>query len=139
MLENNDIEKRVASLGRAVRKVGYMKSRQDLALLYNAASVFVFPSLYEGFGIPPLEAMACGTPVCLSSIPVFHEVYGDEDVCYADPYDMESLASALQQVLSDCNYQKRLTARGRQIAQRYTWDAAFEGYRSVFNEVLGAI
>ena len=48
-------------------------------------------------------------------------------------------ASALQQVLSDCNYQKRLTARGHKIAQRYTWNAAFEGYRSVFNEVLGAI
>jgi len=134
--ENRDIEKRVASLGCAVRKIGYMKSRLDLALLYNAASLFVFPSLYEGFGIPPLEAMACGTPVCLSSIPVFREVYGNENICYGDPLDAQLFADSIYEVLADLQYQKRLIRRGFELADFYSWEQTVDGYFSVFNEVL---
>ncbi len=134
--ENWDIEKRVASLGSTVRKVGYMKSRLDLALLYNAASLFVFPSLYEGFGIPPLEAMACGTPVCLSSIPVFREVYGNENICYSNPLDAQLFAESICVVLTDSQYQKRLIRRGFELADFYSWEQTVDGYFSVFNEVL---
>lgn len=134
--ENKEIEKRVASLGRAVRKMGYMNSRAELALLYNAASVFVFPSLYEGFGIPPLEAMACGTPVCLSSIPVFHEIYGDGNVCYGDPLDARSFSESLQSLLEDSPYQKRLIKNGLEAVRFYTWERAFGGYLDVFRELM---
>jgi glycosyltransferase involved in cell wall biosynthesis len=83
-----------------------------------------------------LEAMACGTPVCLSSIPVFHEIYGRTDVCYGDPLDTEAFSSSLCRSLTDVDYRIRLRKRGLQLAQKYTWDSAFDGYRAVFNELL---
>jgi glycosyltransferase involved in cell wall biosynthesis len=134
--QNKEIQKRIAGMGNAVRKMEYMKSRSDLALLYNAASVFVFPSLYEGFGMPPLEAMACGTPVCLSSIPVFHEIYGDENVCYGDPLDARSFSHSLCELLEDSQYQKRLIENGMETARFYTWDRAVEGYLAAFRELM---
>ena len=69
-----------------VRLIGYV-SDEELMALYRHASVFVYPSLYEGFGIPPLEAMMCGCPVVVSDIKVFHEVYGDS-VEYCDCYSV---------------------------------------------------
>ena len=132
--QNKEILERIRRLGSGVRRFGYLRRQEDLALIYNAASVFVFPSLYEGFGIPPLEAMACGTPVCLSSIPVFHEVYGDQDICYADPYSPDSLTDALKRIADDSGYRQQLIRRGDELSRMYTWDRAFDGYRAVFNE-----
>lgn len=134
--QNKKILQRIGRLGRSVRRFGYLRRQEDLALMYNAASVFVFPSLYEGFGIPPLEAMACGTPVCLSSIPVFHEIYGSDAACYGDPFDVEAFAASLQTVLSDSDYQEKLRQNGLRLARQYTWDRAFEGYSAVFKELL---
>lgn len=132
--KNKDIQRRISRMG--ARKIGYLKSRSDLALLYNAASAFVFPSLYEGFGIPPLEAMACGTPVCLSAIPVFHEVYGKQDICYGDPQDAEHFSEALRRLLEDAAYRDCLIRRGQQLADSYTWEKTMDGYHSVFQELL---
>lgn len=134
--ENKEIHQRIVKLGRAVRTFGYLKNAEDLALMYNAAEVFVYPSLYEGFGIPPLEAMACGTPVCLSSIPVFHEVYGQESACYSDPHDPDSLAASLARLLDDESYRTQRTQQGLQLAQRYTWDHAYKQYADLFKELM---
>ena len=133
--QNKKILQRIGCLGSSVRRIGYLRRQEDLALMYNAASVFVFPSLYEGFGIPPLEAMACGTPVCLSSIPVFHEIYGDDAACYADPFDSDSLAAALLRSLNDTGYRASLVQQGRDLSRKYTWDAASEGYASIFKQI----
>lgn len=134
--KNKEIHKRIISLGRGVRTFGYLKNQDDLALMYNAATVFVYPSLYEGFGIPPLEAMACGTPVCLSSIPVFHEIYGQESACYADPHDPDSLADGLLRLLDNEPYREQLVQQGLRLAQRYTWDQVYEQYATLFKEMI---
>lgn len=134
--ENKEILERIHKLGRHVKRFGYIKKQADLALMYNAASVFVFPSLYEGFGIPPLEAMACGTPVCLSSIPVFHEIYGKDTACYADPFDPDSLAAALLRIFNDSGYRANLVQRGLTLSRKYSWDAASEGYVSIFKQII---
>lgn len=133
---NRNIHERIVKIGRGVRTFGYLKSQDDLALMVNAATVFAYPSLYEGFGIPPLEAMACGTPVCLSSIPVFHEVYGEDSACYADPQDAESISAALSRLIEDEDYCSQLVQQGFQVAQRYTWDRAYEGYAELFRSLL---
>jgi len=133
--KNRDIHRRISRLGRGVRAFGYLKNPEELALMYNAATVFVYPSLYEGFGIPPLEAMACGTPVCLSSIPVFHEVYGEEAASYADPNDPASLAQALEELLEDDSRRQKYVQAGLQLAKRYTWDETYEQYNELFREL----
>jgi glycosyltransferase involved in cell wall biosynthesis len=134
--KNKEIHKRIVSLKQGVRTFGYLKNQDDLALMYNAATVFVYPSLYEGFGIPPLEAMACGTPVCLSAIPVFHEIYGQDVACYADPHDPDSLADALIHLLDNEPCREQLSQRGLQLAQHYTWDHVYEQYAALFQEIL---
>jgi glycosyltransferase involved in cell wall biosynthesis len=116
-----------------VKWLGYLEKREDLALLYNAASVFIYPSLYEGFGIPPLEAMACGTPVCLSSIPVFHEVFGNDSAVYADPFDPESLRDALERLFVDTPLRESLSRHGLELAKRYTWDDTYSRYADLFS------
>jgi glycosyltransferase involved in cell wall biosynthesis len=92
----------------------------DLPALYAAATVFAYPSLYEGFGIPPLEAMACGTPVVASTAGALPEVLGDAALL-VDPYDEDALAAALQAAAEDRGDLRR---RGLLRAARYTWPRA---------------
>ena len=86
-------------LHKHVRFLGYLPD-ETLAVLYRLAAVFVFPSLYEGFGLPPLEAMACGTPVVTSNVSSLPEVAGDAAVL-VDPYDVESIVDGIERVLTD--------------------------------------
>ncbi len=115
---------------------GYV-SEKTLPELYRAAKLFVYPSLFEGFGLPPLEAMACGTPVVTSSTSSLPEVVGDAALL-VDPYDEEALAVAMVQALNDENLRLRLRNAGLVRARRFTWkDAAqktLEVYRATFNE-----
>jgi glycosyltransferase involved in cell wall biosynthesis len=101
------------------RFAGYV-SDNDLPALYAAASVFAYPSLYEGFGIPPLEAMACGTPVVASTAGALPEVLGDAALL-VDPYDEDALAEALQAAAADHGGLRRC---GLLRAARYTWPKA---------------
>jgi glycosyltransferase involved in cell wall biosynthesis len=101
------------------RFAGYVADA-DLPELYAAAQVFAYPSLYEGFGIPPLEAMACGTPVVASTRGALPEVLGDAALL-VDPDDESALAEALQAAAQD---QGNLRRRGLERAARYRWDAA---------------
>jgi glycosyltransferase involved in cell wall biosynthesis len=114
-----------------VRFFGFVPER-TLASLYRLASVFAFPSQYEGFGLPPLEAMACGTPVVTSNISSLPEVVGDAALL-TDPADGEAIASALARVLDDPGLAADLSRRGREQAARFHWDEAarrtLEGYR----------
>jgi alpha-1,3-rhamnosyl/mannosyltransferase len=94
----------------------------DLPALYSAATAFVFPSLYEGFGLPVLEAMACGTPVVCSNTSSLPEVAGDPSAALlVDPLDTEALAEALRLVLTNNNLRAELRRRGLARAARFTW------------------
>ncbi|HWS15971.1 MAG TPA: glycosyltransferase family 1 protein, partial [Candidatus Methylomirabilis sp.] len=100
---------------------------ETLRALYAGARAFVFPSLAEGFGLPPLEAMASGVPVVCSDIPVFREVYGDA-VRYADPNLPESIADGVRKVLSDPGLTSRLARSGSERAALYRRDRAVNAY-----------
>ncbi|HUV89366.1 MAG TPA: glycosyltransferase family 1 protein, partial [Anaerolineae bacterium] len=107
----------------------------DLPALYSGADLFVFPSLYEGFGLPPLEAMACGTPVVTSNTSSLPEVVGDAAIT-VDPYDVEALTEAMRRVLSDADLADDLRQRGLERAARFSWDQAARETIDVYREVL---
>jgi len=92
----------------------------DLPAFYGGAELFVFPSLYEGFGLPLLEAMACGAPVACSNLSSMPEVAGDAGVLF-DPYDEDDMARAMERVLLDAAYHNSLVQRGLDRARQYTW------------------
>jgi glycosyltransferase involved in cell wall biosynthesis len=96
---------------------------EDLPALYNLAELFVFPSLYEGFGLPPLEAMACGTPVVTSDRPSLPEVVGEAGLM-VEATDSEELAEAMERVLTDENLRRERREKGLKQAERFTWEAA---------------
>ena len=97
-------------------RLGYTP-REDLPRLYRGASVFVYPSLFEGFGMPVVEAMACGVPCVASSHPSLDEACGDAAV-RADPDDPAAIAAAIERALGDHD---ALAARGLEHARRFTW------------------
>lgn len=108
----------------------------DLAALYSLADVFVYPSLYEGFGIPPLEAMACGIPVIVSNVSSLPEVLGDPWTgkvagLLVPPGDVQSLANALARVLTDEPLRTRLSEMGLKRAAEFDWGGSAEVIREV--------
>jgi glycosyltransferase involved in cell wall biosynthesis len=96
---------------------------EDLPALYSLAELFVFPSLYEGFGLPPLEAMACGTPVVISDRPSLPEVVGEAGLM-VEATDGQELARAMEQVLTDENLRREMREKGLKQAEKFTWEAA---------------
>jgi len=116
-----------------VRFFGFVPDRM-LAVLYRLADAFVFPSLYEGFGLPPLEAMACGTPVVTSNVSSLPEVVGDAALL-VDPYDTRAIADALERVLSDEALRRDLVARGLERAKEFSWERSVRRIREVYAEV----
>jgi len=117
-----------------VRFTGHVPDA-DLPALYGGADLFVFPSLYEGFGLPPLEAMACGTPVVCSNTSSLPEVVGDAAIT-VDPYDVEALAEAMRRVLSDADLADDLRQRGLERAAGFTWEQTARKTVEVYREVL---
>ena len=131
------IEKKVEelSLKDKVIFLGYV-SEENLPHLYSEAAAFIFPSLYEGFGLPPLEAMACGCPVVASNAASLPEVCGDA-VRYVDPYDVESIARGIHEVLTDELMRQNLRAKGRERAELFSWEKAAKEHLKIFEECLG--
>ncbi|MFN8057840.1 MAG: glycosyltransferase family 1 protein [Vicinamibacterales bacterium] len=109
-------------LHKAVRFLGFV-SGETLSALYALARVFVFPSLYEGFGLPPLEALAMGTPVVTSNVSSLPEVVGDAAVLI-DPYDAQSIADGIRRVLTDEALRAELQRRGPLRAREFSWEAS---------------
>jgi len=107
---------------------------EDLPLLYNAAELFAFPSMYEGFGLPVLEAMACGTPVLTTNVSSLPEVAGDAAIL-VDPTDGDALAMAMGQVLNDASLREGLSERGVERAQAFSWQRAAQSTLSVYEQV----
>lgn len=108
----------------------------DLPLLYNLAHGLVYPALYEGFGFPPLEALACGTPVLASNTSSLPEVVGEAGVL-VDPTDIESIAAGIQRLLDDEELVGELRRRGPQQAARFSWDQAAQRTLDIYRQVLG--
>lgn len=106
----------------SVVMTGYVDD-EHLPALYSGAELFVFPSIYEGFGLPVLEAMACGTPVVCANSSALPEVAGDAAVL-VDPWDPASIAEGIQFVLNDRVLREDLTQRGLARARRFTWERA---------------
>lgn len=114
---------------------GYV-SNSDLPAIYALAKCFVFPSLYEGFGLPPLEAMACGCPVVCSNSSSLPEVCGDAAILIP-PTDASALTSALRRLLEDAALRDDLRTRGLQQAARFTWEEAARKTLEVYRSVVG--
>ena len=131
-----DIFKTVEKLGltREVIFTGYVPE-DDLPALYNASSLFVFPSLYEGFGLPPLEAMACGTPVVTSKVSSLPEVTGDAALL-VDPFNIEEIKDSIDLVLSDQKLASSLRKKGLERATLLTWEKTAEKTIEVYRKVL---
>ena len=124
-----------AGIRHEVRFFGFVPDR-TLAALYRLASVFAFPSLYEGFGLPPLEAMACGTPVVTSRISSLPEVVGDAAIL-VDPYSVKDIALGMERVLGDPALCAELRARGIARAQGFSWDRSVRAVHAAYMKLLG--
>lgn len=108
----------------------------DLPLLYSAADLFAFPSLYEGFGLPPLEAMACGTPVVVSDSSSLPEVVGDAALS-VPAESTEELAAAMALPFEDADLRKRMVAAGIRQAKLFSWRSSAEKMLAVYRRVAG--
>lgn len=109
----------------------------DLPLLYGAALALCYPSLYEGFGLPPLEAMACGTPVVASGTTSVPEVVGDAGVL-VDPQNVESIADGMVRVVEDDTLREELSRRGLERAQAFSWTQCAQTHLALYRELVGS-
>jgi glycosyltransferase involved in cell wall biosynthesis len=121
------------NLHKYVRFLGFMPD-ETLAVLYRLAAVFVFPSLYEGFGLPPLEAMASGAPVVTSNVSSLPEVAGGAALL-VDPYDPRAIADGIRRVLTDPALQASLRERGLRRAADFSWEQSVHRIRDIYREV----
>jgi len=119
---NEEVRTLVTALGLndCVHFIGYV-SEQDLPALYSMATIFAYPSLYEGFGLPMLEAMQCGAPVLTANVSALPEVAGDVAVCVS-PTNTEEIAAGLRSLLEDSALRTALRARGYQRADSFSWE-----------------
>lgn len=107
---------------------------KDLPSLYNVADLFVFPSFYEGFGLPVLEAMACGTPVITSTTSSLPEVVGDAGIM-VDPHDVDGLAKAMHEVVTNEGLRQDMIKRGLERAKMFSWEKTAEETLRVYEEI----
>jgi glycosyltransferase involved in cell wall biosynthesis len=120
-------------LSEFVRLLGYVEA-EDLVALYNAATALVYPSVYEGFGLPVVEAMACGRPVIAADTSSLPEVVGSAGLL-VDPFDVSAIAAAMERLIADPRLAAELGARGLAQAARFSWrqtaSAALRTYEAV--------
>ncbi|HEV2654275.1 MAG TPA: glycosyltransferase family 1 protein, partial [Ktedonobacteraceae bacterium] len=122
-----------ADLGMSGQIIYRFIEEEDKAALYSGASLFVFPSLYEGFGLDPLEAMSCGAPVVCSNRTSLPEVVGDAAIT-VDPDDTQALVEAMRRVLTDDALQADLRARSLQRATLFSWQKTATETLAVYEE-----
>jgi glycosyltransferase involved in cell wall biosynthesis len=132
---NDDVRSTVERLGVAdrVHFIGYVKEA-DLPAVYSLATVFAYPSLYEGFGLPVVEAMQCGTPVLTSNVSALPEVAGEAAVLVS-PANVEEIAAGLTRLLEDAGLRAELRARGYARAQAFSWERCARETLAVYRRV----
>lgn len=135
--DSEDLTPQIKALGieDSVIKTGIIVDN-ELVNFYNLADLFVFPSLYEGFGIPPLEAMACGTPVVCSNNSSLPEVVGDAAYMF-DPYDEKQIRDAMEKVLGDDSLAQSLVERGYKRVKLFTPERIVNTTKAVFDKIKG--
>jgi glycosyltransferase involved in cell wall biosynthesis len=139
-----EVQTRGANLVETARQLGISDSVccpgyvsiDDLRMLYSHAEAFVFPSLYEGFGIPLLDAMACGVPIITGTGSALPEVAG-EAALYVNSQDPEQLSAELERLVSDRGLQERLRSKGFERVKQFTWDRAAQETLTLYQEVFG--
>ena len=124
-----------SSISDRLRLTGYLDDG-DLRALYSSCTVFIYPSIYEGFGLPPLEAMACGAPVIASKIATFQETLGSAAE-FVEPNDVEALARSIVEILGDEDRRRTLSRRGLEQAAKFSWERTAQLTLEVYREVLG--
>lgn len=112
---------------------GYIEAC-DAPILIKGATIFLFPSIYEGFGMPPLEAMACGTPVLVSNVSSLPEVVGDAGV-QVNPFSIDSIKEGMELLITDEQKRMELSCKGLERSKLYTWDRATEIVQKVFQRL----
>jgi glycosyltransferase involved in cell wall biosynthesis len=117
-----------------VTLLGYVP-QEEAPQWYAAAELFVYPSLYEGFGLPPLEAMACGTPVIVAASSSLPEVVGDAGLLVS-PLNVDAMANAMGEVLGDAERRRSMSERGLERARSYTWTEAARATAALYNSCL---
>ena len=108
-------------------------SEEDLHALYLNALAYVFPSFYEGFGLPPLEAMQCGTPTLVSNTSCMPEICGEGNSLFFDPYNIDDMQAKMRQVVSDPSLRQRLIDRGRERVKAFSWEKMTQEVLEVYN------
>ena len=132
--QNKEIMEIMEKNSKNIIYLGFI-SDEELAKVYNLASAFVFPSFYEGFGLPIIEAFACGTPVVSSDRSSLPEVGGDA-VLYCNPDDTQDIAQKIQTLLEDTNLQKTLRKKGLQRAKLFSWQKSAKEHEKIFLSLL---
>lgn len=130
------LEQQIAPLVAAgeIRRLGYLP-REELATVVAGALALIYPSIYEGFGLPPLEAMACGVPVIASGVSSLPEVVGDAGLLI-DPHDTEAVAQAMQQLITDPGSRLHLSQKALARSTRFSWGKCVEQTIDVYRQVL---
>ena len=126
---------RGAGIADRVRLIGYVND-DELRALYSSCRAFIYPSLYEGFGLPPLEAMACGAPVIASRIAALAETIGDA-ARLVDPLDVQALRAAIADICENEKRRKKMIASGPAHAAKFSWEKAARSTHEVYRQVVG--
>jgi len=116
-----------------IKYLGYV-AEEDKFALYHSASLFLYPSFYEGFGLPPLEAMSCGVPVIASANSSFPEVLGDA-AFLVNPYDLNDIANGIEEVLSNQTFRELLIKKGEERVEKFSWQKAAEEWTDLVNRL----
>lgn len=132
-----EVPETVETLGmeNEVRLTGLVED-EELKALYQQALAYVFPSFYEGFGFPPLEAMLCGIPVAASNTSSIPEICGSGNAVFFDPYNIEEMKTAMRAVATDQELRRKLIERGAKHARLFHWDAMASSVLDVYNGIL---
>ena len=131
--ENEEVLSLLKKFKKEIIFMGYVPEK-DLGKFYNLASVFVYPTFYEGFGLPLLEAMACGCPVIASHSASLPEIGGDA-AYYVDPQDVNSISQGINLVLKEGEIMERMKAKGLDRAKLFSWEKSARDHLAVFREV----
>ena len=133
----DEISKKLIKKAKQSDKIEFREnvSDEELIKLYNLAKLFIYPSFYEGFGLPVAEAMACGTPVITSNVSSLPEVGGDA-VVYVDPNNIEDIKEKIIMILNDEDLQKQMIENGLKRAKEFTWEKSAKKHMEVFQKVL---
>ena len=118
-----------------IRFIGYVRE-EDMSALYSAAAALVFPTLYEGFGLPVVEAQRCGVPVLTSGISALPETAG-KGALYVDPDNAEEIAEGIERILTDTALRTQLIQEGFENAKRFSWERSAEKVNEVIEEIIG--